>query len=55
MSRDAAQSRMPVINAPDCDRKASLPTFGWFSPKLALKPNSGTEMPRQFGPMMRRQ
>ena len=55
MPRDSAQSSTPPTSAPDCDRKASLPGFGLAMPKLALTPSAGTEMPRQFGPMMRRQ
>ena len=55
MPRDSAQSSTPPTSAPDCDRKASLPGFGFAMPKLALTPSAGTQMPRQFGPMMRRQ
>ena len=55
MSRAAAQSRIPVTSAPDCERKARLPAFGALKPKLALSPRPGTAMPRQFGPMMRKQ
>ena len=41
--------------APDCDRKASFPATGLAMPKLALTPSAGTQMPKQFGPTMRRQ
>ena len=55
MPRDSAQSSTPPTSAPDCDRKASLPGFGFAMPKLALTPSAGTQIPKQFGPMMRRQ
>ena len=55
MPRDCAQSSTPPTSAPDCDRKASFPGFGFAMPKLASTPSAGTQMPRQFGPMMRRQ
>ena len=46
MPRDSAQSSTPPTSAPDCDRKASLPGFGFAMPKLALTPSAGTQMPQ---------
>jgi hypothetical protein len=55
MPRDCAQSSTPPTSAPDCDRKASLPGLGFAMPKLALTRSAGTQIPRQFGPTIRRQ
>ena len=46
MPRESAQSSTPPTSAPDCDRKASLPGFGFAMPKLALTPSAGTQMPQ---------
>ena len=55
MPRETAQSKTPPIKAPDWASKASFPTGGLPNPKLAFSPRAGTQMPRQLGPMMRRQ
>ena len=49
----AAQSRMAVQSAPDCDSNATRPTAGIPLAKLALSFACGTIAPRQLGPITR--
>jgi hypothetical protein len=51
--RPAAQSRIEVASAPDCDTKASDPGCAAMCEKLAFRPACGASSPRQLGPRMR--
>ena len=49
----AAQSRMAVHSAPDCEITAIRPGIALPALKVALSPMSERITPRQFGPRMR--
>src|SRR4051812_15455003 len=53
MPREPAQSSRAVVNAPDCDTKATEPGAAEVGAKLALSPQPGTSRPTQFGPRIR--
>ena len=53
MFRTDAQSRMPVMMAPDWVTSARDPGFAPIGAKVALSRSLGLMTPRQLGPTMR--
>ena len=49
----AAQSRMAVRSAPDCEMKPTRPGLAMPAAKVAFIRSIGFMMPRQFGPTTR--